>query len=315
MDRGLFFQLGALTPARFAELAEEVELAETLGLDAVWCLPMTDESGGFRGGVPVVWLAGLAGQTKSIRLGWGVPGVWPPTVTPVREAEQAATLDGACGGRLDVAVLPEVGDRARADAVAAADEDSEVDAAMDAEVAAERSATEPSTDARDEGIRMWVEMWAPATFSWTSPRFSVPPIDVVPKPVQRPHPPLWLVGWSAEHAVHAGRAGLGFLDVSGGGLELWAEHRECYVSGRSGADPEDLVCVSAYAVATDPPEDWDAAAGNGSDLRDWLDELEALEIDQVVLRAGPLELGHAEACRRIQWLANTRSSEQGEPGR
>lgn len=280
MDRGLFFQLGALSPARFAELAEEVGLAETLGLDAVWCLPMTDEDGGFRGGVPAIWLAGLAGKTKSIRLGWGVPGVWPPTVAPVREAEQAATLDGACGGRLDVAVLPEVGDHAR-----------------------------------DEGIRMWVEMWAPATFSWTSPRFSVPPIDVVPKPVQRPHPPLWLVGWSAEHAVHAGRAGLGFLDVSGGGLELWAEHRECYVSGRSGADPEDLVCVSAYAVATDPPEDWDAAAGSGSDLRDWLDELEAIEVDQVVLRAGPLELGHAEACRRIQWLANARSSEQGEPGR
>ena len=93
MDRGLFFQLGSLSPARFAELAEEVALAETLGLDAVWCLPMTGEDGGFRGGAPAIWLAGLAGTTKSIRLGWGVPGVWPPEIPPVREAEQAATLD------------------------------------------------------------------------------------------------------------------------------------------------------------------------------------------------------------------------------
>ena len=296
MDRGLFYQVGPLSPARFEELAKEVALAEGLGLDAVWCLPMTDADGGFRGSAPEIWLAGLAGVTKSIRLGWGVPGVWPPAVAPVREAEQAATLDVACGGRLDVAVLPEVADRARSEPDADADAPPEPPASM---------------EDFDEGIRMWVEMWAPATFSWTSKRLSVPAIDVVPKPVQRPHPPLWLVGWSADHADRAGRAGLGFLDVSGGGYEIWCAHRECYVAARGEANPEDLVCVSVYAVAADPPEDFRADAGGDESVRDWLEELEAIGIDQVVLRAGPLDGGHAEACRRIQWLANNGSRGQG----
>ena len=297
MERGLFYQVGPLSPARFEELAKEVALAEGLGLDAVWILPMTDADGGFRGSAPAIWLAGLAGVTKSIRLGWGVPGVWPPGVAPVREAEQAATLDGACGGRLDVAVLPEVEGPARA----------EPDPDADGRI--EPSA--PKEDC-DEGVRMWVDMWAPATFSWTSKRFSVPPIDVLPKPVQRPHPPLWLVGWSGDHAGRAGRAGLGFLDVSGGGQEIWCAHRECYVSARAEANPEDLVCASAYAVATNPPEDFRAGAGGEEILRDWLDDLEAIGVDQVVLCAGPLEGGHAEACRRIQWLANSGSTERGE---
>ncbi len=276
MERGLFYQLGPLTPARFDALAREVALAESLGLARVWCLPTTAEAGGWLGSAPEVWLAGLAGLTRSIRLGWGVPGVWPPAEPPVREAEQGATLDGACGGRLDLAVLPEIG---------AVGEGGE--------------AAGPA----DEGIRMWVDMWAPARFSWTSARFSVPPIDVVPKPVQRPHPPLWLVGWTGAHALEAGRAGMGYLDVSGGGYEVWEASRACHAAGRAEAPVDALVCEAAYAVAADPPEDW-AAVGRGvRSARDFLGGLEAIGIDRVLLRAGPLDGGHEETCRRIRWFA------------
>ncbi len=284
MERGLFYQLGPLTPAHFEELAKEVALAEALGLDRVWCLPLMGEGGGWQGSAPEVWLAGLTGVTKSIRLGWGIPGLWPPREAPVRQAEQAATLDGASNGRLDLALLSELG---------VPELGEELDAGVGGATAG----------ACDEGVRMCVEMWSPATFSWTSARFSVPPIDVVPKPVQRPHPPLWLVGWSAAHAGEAGRAGMGFLDVSGGGYEVWEAHRECYVSARRGARAEDLVCTSAFAVAVELPDDRASDARGERAARDWLEDLEAVGIDQVVFRAGPETAGHEETCRRIRWFA------------
>lgn len=270
MDRGLFYQLGGLTPARFDELTQEVLLAESLGIGLAWCLPATDAHGRFGGSASGIWLAALAAQTRRIRLGVGLVGVWPPLSAPVREAEQAATLDRAAEGRLEVALLPEVGDDA------------------------------------DEGFRMLCEMWAPETFSWTSERFAVPPIDVVPKPVQRPHPPVWLAGWNAEHAQAAGRIGLSFLDVSGGGSERWESHRalrcearaaeiEAGVAERAGTGTRTGLSgrpEPAFAVAVEQ-------VGSGA----WLEELAGLGVDGVVVRAGPLDGGHAEACDRIRALA------------
>lgn len=296
MERGLFYQIGPLTPVGFEALAQEVSLAEALGLDRVWCLPMTDEAGGWQGSAPVIGLAGLAGVTKSIRLGWGLPGIWPPREAPVRQAEQAATLDGASGGRLDLAVLSEPGAARSGD-----DPDADAEAEVDSDAGGD--AGDALGGRADEGIRMCVDMWAPATFSWTSARFSVPPIDVVPKPVQRPHPPLWLVGWSAAHAGEAGRAGMGYLDVSGGGHEVWSAHRECYVGARRGARAEDLVCASAFAVAVELPEDRVTDVRGARAARDWLEDLEAIGIDQVVFRAGEGGGGHDETCRRIRWFA------------
>ena len=289
MERGLFYQPGPLTLARFEALVREVSLAESLGLRSVWCLPTIGEDGGFQGGAPSIWLAGLAGTTRDIRLGWGVPGLWPPGEPPVREAEQGATLDGACGGRLDVAVLPDLG------------------------AAAEACAAGPV----DEGVRMFVEMWAPATFSWTSPRFSMPPIDVVPKPLQRPHPPLWLVGWSASHAFEAGRAGLGFFDVSGGGFEVWEASRDCYVAGRAESRADELVCEAVFAVGVDWPADPEAGTGTRrgprgeaspegeAAARDLMAGLEAIGLDHVLLRGSTLEDDHEQTCRRIRWFADS----------
>ena len=95
----------------------------------------------------------------------------PPERPPMRVAEQGASLDLASEGRLEVALLPE---------------------------------GELSEDWA-EGYRMIVDMWDAPTFSWGSERFEVRPIDVVPKPHQKPHPALWLVGWSDDHARAAGR--------------------------------------------------------------------------------------------------------------
>jgi alkanesulfonate monooxygenase SsuD/methylene tetrahydromethanopterin reductase-like flavin-dependent oxidoreductase (luciferase family) len=193
----------------------------------------------------------------------------PPLRPPMRVAEQAASLDLACHGRLDIAFL--------LDGELAGDEQSEV-------------------GAWDEGIRMLVEMWDAPAFSWTSRRFELGPVDVLPKPEQKPHPPLWLAGWQAEHAARAGSGGLGFLDVSGTTDEGLAMHQVAYLQARREADVHDLVCESAFAVVLD----LESAAGDEQRLAVW----ESMGIDQAVVRTGSLEGGHAESLVSIRFLAS-----------
>jgi alkanesulfonate monooxygenase SsuD/methylene tetrahydromethanopterin reductase-like flavin-dependent oxidoreductase (luciferase family) len=266
MKRSILYQIGSTESLDFESLAEEVQLAEELGIDAIWCFPTAGEDGGFRDGAPSIWLSALASRTERIRLGWGLAGMTPPVHPPIRMAEQAAAIDLASGGRLDVAFLP------------------------DGEL------IDQDEGAWDEGVRMLVDMWDEPRFSWTSPRFTVQPVDVVPKPAQNPHPPLWLAGWSAEHATRAGRAGLAFLDISGATDETLVLHRDAFTEARAGADPYDLVSVGLYGIAVD----LESSPEGVERLIRWED----LGVDQVVVRAGTLDGGHAEACDRIRFLAS-----------
>ncbi len=264
MKRSIFYQLGGAEGADFETLAREVRLAEELGADTVWCFPSAGEEGDFRGGAPEIWLSALARRTERIRLGWGLAGLTPPSYPPMRVAEQAASLDQASEGRLAIALLTD-GDLAEGD-----------DASW------------------QEGFRMLVDMWDAPTFSWTSPRFEIRPVDVVPKPIQRPHPPIWLAGWSLDHARRAGRGGLGFLDLSGASNEMLEVHRDAYTESRAEADPHDLVSVHAHAVAGDF-EPGEAALER---LAKW----EALGFDHAAIRVGPLDGGHEEAVHRIRFM-------------
>lgn len=260
VQRSLLYQLGIRERNLFARVVEEVRLADELGLDAVWCLPEAGENGDFRLGTPEIELAGLASRTTNIRLGWGLAGLMPPERPPIRSAEKAASLDLASAGRLDLAFLPGTTHSA-------------------ALPSADAPEATPSSPAWDEGFRMLVDMWDTPRFSWTSDRFEVLPVDVVPKPVQRPHPPLWSVGWTVEHAQRAGSAGLGFIDVSGGTDDALEMHRDRYVADRAEADPNDLVCVSAYAAVI--------SAGRPAELAERLDAWAKLGFDQAVLRIDP----------------------------
>jgi len=119
-------------------------------------------------------------------------------------------------------------------------------------------------------------MWTQEVFSHEGENWSIPPREVIPKPVQKPHPPISLVGWSLDHAKRAGSAGLGFLDVAGGVDDALEMHRDAYVEARSNAEPDDLVCVSIYAAVLGD----ERASEMSSRLESW----SSLEFDQAVLR-------------------------------
>ncbi|HEB88220.1 MAG TPA: LLM class flavin-dependent oxidoreductase [Deltaproteobacteria bacterium] len=265
MKRSLLYQIGAGGESEFSDMLAEVELAERLGFDTVWCFPEAGEEGGFLEGAPAIWLSALSERTDRIRLGWGVAAMMPPAIPPIRLAEQAASIDLASRGRLEMAFLP--------------------GALLD----------DGDAGSWDEGVRMLVDMWDGPAFSWTSARFRVMPVEIVPKPIQKPHPPLWLTGWSLDHARKAGEAGLAFLDVSGASDDVLEAHRQAYLDARRLADPDALVAMGLRAIAIDLSPD----APNEERIEAW----GAAGVDQLILRAGPLEGGHAEACRRIRCLA------------
>jgi alkanesulfonate monooxygenase SsuD/methylene tetrahydromethanopterin reductase-like flavin-dependent oxidoreductase (luciferase family) len=66
----------------------------------------------------------------------------------------------------------------------------------------------------DECSRAIVKMWTEENFSWHGKHFSFPPRNVLPKPLQKPHPPLWVAVQSPETAVQAGERGMGMLGVT-----------------------------------------------------------------------------------------------------
>jgi alkanesulfonate monooxygenase SsuD/methylene tetrahydromethanopterin reductase-like flavin-dependent oxidoreductase (luciferase family) len=266
VKRSILYQVGGDESPDLASLVAQVQLAEQLGIETVWCFPAAGDEGRLDGSAPELWLATLAEHTERIRLGWGRAGLLPPRRPPLRVAEQAASLDVASAGRLELGLVPE-------DATLAADADADW----------------------QEGYRMLVGMWDARKFSWQSARFALQPIDVVPKPVQRPHPPLWLAGWSEPHARAAGRGGLGYLDLSGAVDGMLEVARDAYLAGRSEADPDDLVSVEAFAAV--------AAFAPGDEARERLRTWEGLGLDRAVARIGHEAGGHEAAMATIRFLA------------
>jgi alkanesulfonate monooxygenase SsuD/methylene tetrahydromethanopterin reductase-like flavin-dependent oxidoreductase (luciferase family) len=255
-----------------------VQLAEALGLDGVFCLPELDGGGCYAEAAPEVWLSALAARTRRLRLGWGLASLLPPREPPLRTAEQAAALDLASHGRLEVVLLPDRADFAEADGQAA----------------------------WDEGLEMLAAMWRPEAFCWQSPRFSIEPVEVVPKPLQRPHPPLWLAGWQARHAVLAGEARLGFLDVSGAGDEGLEVHRTAFLESATRAAERTPRARAAEGASDALPEfavatELDPGAESAARLEGW----QALGFDHALVRiAGSPDAADA-AAERIRFLAET----------
>jgi alkanesulfonate monooxygenase SsuD/methylene tetrahydromethanopterin reductase-like flavin-dependent oxidoreductase (luciferase family) len=177
----------------FWEALEQVKAAEQAGFSHVFVVEHHFLDQFSVSSAPEVWLAAVAQHTTTIRIGHGVRLLPFNYNHPVRAAEMAATLDIMSRGRLDFGT----GRSASA-------------------IELEGFGIDPSTTRAqwDEALRMIPKMWTQEEFSWDSPTFKVPPRNVLPKPVQKPHPPLWMSGTQPESAVLAGERGVGFMHFS-----------------------------------------------------------------------------------------------------
>ena len=70
----------------------------------------------------------------------------------------------------------------------------------------------------DEFVRVIPKMWMQERFSWDGRMFSMPDRAILPKPLQKPHPPMWVAVTSPGTEVDAADRGLGCLGLSPGGF-------------------------------------------------------------------------------------------------
>jgi alkanesulfonate monooxygenase SsuD/methylene tetrahydromethanopterin reductase-like flavin-dependent oxidoreductase (luciferase family) len=172
----------------------QVELADRLGFDYVWEVEHHYLEEYSHSSAPEVFLAAAAARTRRIRLGHGIVQIPPAVNHPARVAERVATLDLISDGRVDFGTG-----------------ESSSGAELGGFLIDRTRKREMWEDAMGAIARMFVEE---PFAGWDSEFWSMPPRNVVPKPFQKPHPPLWVACSRRETIQFAARNGIGALSFS-----------------------------------------------------------------------------------------------------
>ena len=176
------------------DAVEQVEVADRCGLHSAWVVEHHFLEEYSHSSAPEVFLAACSQRTERIRLGFGIQPLPPGYQHPARVAEKAATLDLLSGGRVELGT----GETSSAQELGGFG----VDRATKREQWA-------------ESLDVVCRMLAEEPFAGHQGRFlSVPPRNVVPKPRQRPHPPLWVACSRRDTIRLAAERGLGALSFS-----------------------------------------------------------------------------------------------------
>lgn len=175
----------------FREALEQVELADRLGIDYVWVQEHHFLEEYCHSSAPEVFLGACSQRTRNIRLGHGIVVMSPRFNHPARVAERLATLDILSGGRVEWGT-GESGSRMELEGFG-------VDFIDKRPMWAE---------AVREAARMMCMNPYPG---FEGKYFSMPHRNVVPKPLQKPHPPLWGACSNRDSLQLAAQLGIGAL--------------------------------------------------------------------------------------------------------
>ncbi len=251
MKFGLFYELQLPRPLDeetwdpdaerrlFDEMFEQVEYADKLGFDYVFFVEHHFLEEYAHSTAPEIALAALARRTERIRLGHGVIQMPPAMNHPARVAERIASLDVISGGRVEFGTG---------------------EGTSDAELegfGVERSLKKSMWE---EATRECVKMLSSTPYEgYEGEFFSMPRRNVVPKPLQKPHPPLWVAASRRETTLLAARFGIGSLGFGFETPEETAERveeyyrlirEECFPIGQA-INPGLLVLNQFMAAETD----------------------------------------------------------------
>ncbi|MBG03493.1 MAG: LuxA [Rhodospirillaceae bacterium] len=208
MKFGIFYELQLPRPWEngaeqqlFKNALDQVELADRLGVDFAWMVEHHFLEEYSHCPAPEVFLGAASQRTKDIRLGHGI--IQLTTNHPARVAERVATLDLISDGRVEFGMgeggsLTELGPFDRT--------------------------IEEKREVWEDAVRAVMPMFADSGFEYDGPHFKFPLRNVLPKPVQKPHPPLWVACSQLKTIEYAGRRGmgaLGFQFISADAAHAW----------------------------------------------------------------------------------------------
>ncbi len=195
------------------ETIEQCVLADEMGFDAVWFVEHHFLTTFSASPCPEVIFGALSRLTSRIRLGFGV--VILPYHHPVRVAERVAMVDHLSHGRVDFGTGR----------------------------SAPYEQTGMGIDPRntremwDESLTMIPKIWESDTFEWEGKFWNVPPRQVLPKPYQKPHPPIWVAALQPATYELAARKGIGVMALGVNAPSVLEPHIKAYREAVKDADP------------------------------------------------------------------------------
>lgn len=168
---------------------------------------------------PDMLLAAISQRTQRIRLGFSV--ILMTVNHPFAIAERVATLDALTDGRVEFGM-------GRGSTPYMVE-------AFGIDRATERERAQEATEAV-------MQMFAQEEFTGFKGRyFDLPPRHVLPRPVQRPHPPLWVAASNLSSYERAGRQGVGVIGVTRNSIAETRDAIRTYRAAIRGADPKGFI--------------------------------------------------------------------------
>ena len=203
MQLGLFYQIQVPKPwtdqseaQRYHEMLEEVTYAEEIGMTSVWFVEHHFRSEWSHSSAPDITLAAISQRTSQMRLGIAV--VLAPLHHPLNIASRMATLDVISNGRVDLGIGR---------------------SGYPYQMQPYGSDLKDVSGMVEEYLKVIPGAWTEEEFSFEGQYYHIPPREVVPKPIQKPHPPIWQACSQDETARKVGEQGLGCLAQTSVGPE------------------------------------------------------------------------------------------------
>jgi alkanesulfonate monooxygenase SsuD/methylene tetrahydromethanopterin reductase-like flavin-dependent oxidoreductase (luciferase family) len=170
---------------------DQLELADKLGFEYVFEVEHHFLEEYSHSSAPEVFLAAASQRTKNMRLGHGIALMPPRYNHPARVAERIATLDLVSDGRVEFGTG---------------------ESASEMEMGGFGIRREEKKQMWEEATRECVKMLSETPYEGTEGAyFGMPSRNVIPKPLQKPHPPLWVASSRRETTMVAARLGMGSL--------------------------------------------------------------------------------------------------------
>jgi alkanesulfonate monooxygenase SsuD/methylene tetrahydromethanopterin reductase-like flavin-dependent oxidoreductase (luciferase family) len=205
---------------------EQATFAEEMGFDGVWAVEHHALVEYSHMSAPEIFLTAVAAKTSRIRVGHAAVCMPFGYNHPVRVAERAAMLDIISDGRLNLGAA-RGGTLQEMSLCGVRPED-----------------TRPQVR---EALRFIGHCWREDTIEWDSELLQIhappenPPHTVVPRPVQMPHPPLFLACTNPETVRTAAQYGVGPMVLGFGGPEAIGQMRRAFDEERERRDPDAVV--------------------------------------------------------------------------
>lgn len=235
MKFGLFYQLPCAPDQseldRYQQTLEQIEYADALGFDTAWLAELHFNRPFSIMPSPLIVATALAQRTQRIRLGLAVALL--SLQHPLRTAEDAATVDLLSHGRLELGVGR---------------------GTIAIHFQGLGVPRDESRERFEEALSIIERAWSQDTCAFEGRYFQIPPTSVVPKPFQKPHPPLRIAANSPETASFAGQRGYPVFVASPiNPMPKLAEHLDGYyrafrAAGHQGKRPDSAVLFPVYVA-------------------------------------------------------------------